>query len=99
MNFNSVSLEWKRFVNRGKWRLETPFSQTHFFVDKFAISTQILCQRVGKQKEIKEIKGKEEEEIKHSWYQFQNCKKEYFSIHSQIPNNIIVIENFQNPFS
>lgn len=52
----------------------------------------------SKQEEIKEIKEREEDEIKHSWYRFQNCKKEYFYIHSQIPDNIIVIENFQNQY-
>lgn len=64
----------------------------------FIIQITIALGGESKQEEIKEIKEKEGDEIKHSWYRFQNCKKEYFSIHSQIPDTIIVIENFQNQY-
>ena len=52
----------------------------------------------SKQEEIKDIKGREEDEIKHRWHRFRNYKKQYFYIHSQIPNNIIVIEKLRNQY-
>ena len=64
----------------------------------FIIQITIALGGESKQEEIKEIKGREENGIKHRWHRFQNYKKKYFYIHSQIPNNIIVIEKLQNQY-